>query len=64
MEIIFSDYKGFVVTGVDTSGKRFKSSHSSNTQGAMTAFSTNLWQGSVWGILKDGKRKLLKRVYN
>lgn len=29
-----------------------------------TADSTNLWRGSIWGVTKEGKRRLIKRVWN
>lgn len=50
----------FVITGIDVYGKRFRI----HTSSAMHAFGINLWRGSVWKILENGKRKLLKRVYN
>ena len=28
------------------------------------AMGINLWRGSVWGVYPDGRRKLLKRVWN
>ena len=51
----------FHVTGVDIRGKRFKRMTFSSFH---TANMINLWQGSVWGVLESGRRKLLKRVYN
>lgn len=63
--IKLDDYTGFEVTGVDRRGSRFKKSYDNSTAGAMTAFGINLWNGSVWGILKsNGKRKRLRRVVN
>ncbi len=51
----------FEVTGMTRGGKRFKAlSFSSFTAASMI----NLWNGSIWGITEDGKRKLLRRVYN
>jgi len=32
--------------------------------GFMTADSVNMWQGNMWGVLKNGTRVLLKSVYN
>lgn len=55
-------FNGFHVTGVTTDGRRFRQNYSK--EGAWVAFGVNLWRGSVWGVLPDGKRKLLKRVYN
>lgn len=51
----------FIVTGKEyLSDKRFKSVYTKS----FTAFHINLWNGRVWGITKEGKRKLLKRVIN
>lgn len=50
----------FHVTGRNRNGKRFKLVYSS----LYMAMSINLYRGSVYAILDDGKRKLLKRVYN
>lgn len=55
-----NSYKQYVVTGVDRYGKRFRFTYNN----AMWAFGINLWKGSVWGVLDNGKRKLLKRAYN
>ena len=49
----------YEVTGVDRSGRRFKYAYSS----AFHAMGINLWRGSVWHV-RDGKRKLIKRVSN
>ena len=53
-------YTSYIVTGVDRDGRRFKKQYSE----PRWAFGINLWRGSVWGMLKNGKRKLLRRVYN
>ena len=50
----------YVVTGVDRSGRRFRQVHSSY----FVADNINLYRGSVWEQGTDGKRRLLKRVYN
>lgn len=51
----------FVVTGrYYLSDKRFKSVYTKS----FMAFNINLWNGRVWGVTKEGKRKLLKRVIN
>jgi len=50
---------GYIVTGVDTSNKRF-SMHFHNRIHAM---SFNLYRGTVWEV-KDGKRTCIKRVWN
>lgn len=41
------------------SKKRFKKT----SDNPHYALSINLWRGSVWQV-RDGKRKLIKRVYN
>jgi len=57
------DYPGgFIVTGVDRENKRFNRRFASNQ--IHFVFSINLWRGHVWGVNKDGKRKMLKSVYN
>lgn len=48
------------VTGTDRDGKRFKRVYSN----LHYALSINLWNGSVWQVDENGKRKLIKRVYN
>lgn len=51
----------FVVTGKEyLSNKCFRLVYKESWY----AFSINLWNGRVWGITKEGKRKLLKRVIN
>ena len=50
----------YMVTGVDRSGRRFKISTDNRTH----ALGINLWCGTVWSIKKDGKRSMIKRVYN
>jgi hypothetical protein len=49
----------YAVTGVTTAGKRFSLLYSSVRQ----ALGINLYRGSVWEV-RNGKRKLIKRVYN
>ena len=59
------DFKGFIVTGYLTTGKPFKPLRYDNSPaGFMTAMCINLYKGRVWGVLKSGKRKLLKTVNN
>ena len=54
-------FSSYVVTGQMVDETRF----SKKTQNPLYAFCINLWRGSVWGIRKDnGKRKLIKRVWN
>ena len=54
-------FKEFHVTGIDFSKKRFKRMKFSSFYAANMI---NIWEGSVWGVQENGKRKLLKRVYN
>jgi hypothetical protein len=57
------DFIGFVVTGFKTNGKRFKTLQYDNSySGYMTAMCINLYKGRIYGVLKDGKRKLIKYV--
>lgn len=49
------------ITGVlYRSNKRFRSTYTNY----FYAMSINLWHGSVWGVMSNGKRRLLKRVVN
>lgn len=60
-KIPVADIVSFIVTGrLYRSNKRFSHKYSSFNQAMMI----NLWNGSVWAELSNGKRKLLKRVYN
>jgi hypothetical protein len=62
-DILISNYSRFIVTGVDRDGKRFRLAYGQN--GARTAWSINLWKGTVWGVrVTDGKREKLKTVLN
>lgn len=55
----------FVVCGkLYRSNKRFTQTYSGDYQGYQTAMMINLWNGSVWGVTEDNKRKLIKRVKN
>ena len=53
-------FKLYHITGVDRYGKRFRivTAHAMHAQGF------NLWNGSIWGVESNGKRRLLSRVYN
>ena len=51
----------FEVTGSLRDGSRFKKMVFGSFK---MASMINLYSGSVWGITEDGKRKLLRRVYN
>lgn len=57
MEVLEGDT--FLVTGVDRNGKRFSRSFKHMT----FIYGINLWRGSRW-LVRDGKRKLISRVYN
>jgi len=58
-EILIQKGDKFIVTGVTITGQRFKKVFDS----FMWADGINLWRGSVW-LLRNGKRTLLKRVWN
>jgi hypothetical protein len=69
-EIDLNKFEKFKVTGIYRNGRRFRPLVYTNPS---SAFSINLYalandpelrDSSVWGITKDGKQKLLKRVYN
>lgn len=51
----------YIVTGILTTGKRFKAIH---TDSYIYAISINLYRGSVWEVDENGARHLIKRVYN
>ncbi len=50
----------FHVTGILTNGRRFPTIVTTNPYHAM---GINLYRGSVWRV-EDGKRRLIRRVYN
>lgn len=55
-------FKGYVVTGLlHNSNKRFKPIRKAHLQDALFY---NLWNGSVWGLLENGSRKLILRIVN
>lgn len=54
------DFSCYVITGKDTSGRRFKLTYESWDAAACI----NLWNGNKWGIKPDGKRVLLQTVRN
>jgi len=60
----FRSYKSLDVTGVTTSGERFTYRYANDYGGRMIVFSINLWRGTIWGVLPNGKRKQLKKVWN
>ncbi|HEY5606261.1 MAG TPA: hypothetical protein VIL45_07060 [Thermoplasmata archaeon] len=49
----------YAVTGIDVRGRRFRI----RTGNPWQALAVNLYRGSVW-LVRDGKRKLVKRVWN
>ena len=58
IDIPTGQIKIFKITGKDRAGKRFCIETSSYSYACMI----NLYSGSVWAVLKSGKKKLLKRV--
>ena len=55
------DNTKYVVTGTLVSGKRFEAIHTDNFIHAM---SINLYRGNVWKVDENGKRKVIKSVWN
>lgn len=55
------NFKEFHVTGELRNGRRFKRMTFGSFEAARMI---NIYNGSVWGILENGRRKLIKRVYN
>lgn len=51
-------HANYIITGIDRSGKRFKPIYTNTPQ------CYNIWRGTVWKQLENGKRKLLYRIYN
>lgn len=61
INVSVAQIKSFEITGLLYNSKiRFKKSCNSYHQAMMI----NLWRGSVWALMENNKRKLLKRVYN
>jgi hypothetical protein len=50
--------KKYVITGTDRNGKRFKPIKTNTPQ------HYNIYEGSLWELKENGKRKLIKRYYN
>lgn len=50
----------YVVTGTDVYGRRFRIV----TDNRVHAFGINLYRGSVWLVGDDGRRRLIRRVWN
>ena len=58
-QVDLSQYSKFLVVGVDFWGRKFRMIHSN----AMHVFMINAYRGgNVWGISKEGKRTLLKKI--
>ena len=47
----------YVITGILKNGRRFKPFTTRTPQ------HYNIWNGTIWELI-DGKRKLVKRIYN
>lgn len=58
------DFVKFQIVGTDKNNKRFNIQYSGNSEGYATAMNINLWNGSVYGILPNGKKIKLKSVTN
>ncbi len=58
--------ESFIVTGrmYGSLTRRFNKIFTGDRVGFMYAEMINLWNGSIWGITKEGKRKLIKRIQN
>lgn len=50
--------KQYVITGKDRSGKRFKPIHT------ITPQHYNIWQGTLWEVLDDSRRKKVRGYWN
>ena len=48
----------YVITGITKNGKRFKPIHTKTPQ------HYNIWKGTIWVILSNGKRKRLQTINN
>lgn len=48
----------YIITGKDRSGKRFKPIHTDTPQ------HYNIWQGTIWEVKPNGKRKKVKEIFN
>lgn len=48
----------YVITGVDRSGKRFAPIHTTTPQ------HYNIWKGTLWMVLANGKRRKVKEYFN
>jgi hypothetical protein len=50
----------YLVIGQDCDGKKFRRV----TENPLYAMGINMWRGRLWYLPKEGKRRLLKRVWN
>jgi hypothetical protein len=63
--LYLENFTQLIVTGrYYNSNRRFKRTYEATRAGYSTAMMINLWNGSVYGVTKEGKRKLIKRVIN
>ncbi len=56
----YPEFSSFAVTGIDRNGRRFKM----ESENYFYLRSVNVWQGTLWGVRKDGSRKALRKYYN
>jgi hypothetical protein len=50
--------KKYVITGILRNGTRFKPIYTD------TPWHYNIWNGTVWKVLENGKRKKIKEIIN
>lgn len=50
--------KTYIITGTDYKGKRFNPIHTRTPQ------HYNIYNGTIWILLANGKRKKVKTIYN
>lgn len=55
------DFISYKITGKDRQGKRFCPKTSANW---LFINMYNIWRGTLWGILPNGKKVRLKSYYN
>ncbi len=59
------EFVKFLVTGFYyNTTMKFRSIYGGSQADYHTINSINLWRGRIWGITSEGKRKLIKSVYN
>lgn len=59
MEFVHEKGDKYLITGTDTRGRKFRRVY----ENPLFALAINLWRGRVWQV-RNGKRKLLKTVFN